>query len=184
MKPLFTLHAGEFLVDTEIETNFRRVNVWIPAKDTGIDLLVTNKNNTETVSLQVKFSRDYNDAYVRNVALRDGVRVGGWWTPTQKQIENSRADYWVFVLYGLTNQRTKDFIIVKPSDLLKRLRAIHGSRQKFHSYFWVTEEGRCWETRGLRNEHKLAVARNEYQNDDRDFTRYLNDWTPIAALND
>jgi hypothetical protein len=158
MKPLFTLHAGEFLVDTEIETKFRRVNVWIPAKDTGIDLLVTNRDNSSAVSLQVKFSRDYNDAYVRDVALRDGVRVGGWWTPTRQQIESSRADYWVFVLYGFTNRRTKDFIIVKPSDLLNRLRAIHGTQQKFHCYFWVTEKGLCWETRGLKKEDKLKVA--------------------------
>jgi|SRR6516164_7763690 hypothetical protein len=183
MKPLFTLHAGEFLVDTEIEQNFRRVNVWIPAKDTGIDLLVSNYDNTKTVSLQVKFSRDYNDAYVRDTVLRDGIRVGGWWTPTRQQIESSRANYWVFVLYGLTNRRTKDFIIVKPSDLLKRLRAIHGSRQKFQTYLWVTERGKCWEARGLNRADKLAVARDEYRNDARDFTAYINDWTPIAALN-
>ncbi len=59
MKPLFTIHAGELLVDHEIERKFRRVNVWIPTKDTGVDLLVSNNDNTTTVSLQVKFSRDY-----------------------------------------------------------------------------------------------------------------------------
>ena len=51
MKPLFTVHAGEFLVDCEIERKFRDVNVWIPAKDTGVDLLVSNKHNTRTLSL-------------------------------------------------------------------------------------------------------------------------------------
>jgi predicted helicase len=59
LKQLFTIHAGEFLVANEIEHKFRRANVWIPAKDTGIDLLVSNSDNTKTVSLQVKFSRDY-----------------------------------------------------------------------------------------------------------------------------
>lgn len=183
MKPLFTLHAGEFLVDTEIERQFRRVNVWIPAKDTGIDLLASNYDNSKTVSLQVKFSRDYNDAYMRDVALRDGIRVGGWWTPTRQQIENSRADYWVFVLYGLTNRRTKDFIIIRPAELLTRLRAIHGSQQKFQTYLWVTEHGKCWEARGLSRVDKLAVAQDEYRHQDRNFTAYLNNWTPIAALN-
>jgi hypothetical protein len=52
MKPLFTLHAGEFLVDTEIEWEFRRVNVWIPAKDTGIDLLVSNYANSVPIKDQ------------------------------------------------------------------------------------------------------------------------------------
>ena len=60
MKPIFTIHAGKFLVDHEIERKFRRVNVWIPAKDTGVDLLVSSNDNTTTVSLQVKFSRDYS----------------------------------------------------------------------------------------------------------------------------
>jgi hypothetical protein len=30
VKPLFTVHAGEFIVGCEIEKQFRRVNVWLP----------------------------------------------------------------------------------------------------------------------------------------------------------
>ncbi len=43
MKPLFTIHAGEYLVGERIEKNFKEWNVWIPSKDTGIDLLVLTK---------------------------------------------------------------------------------------------------------------------------------------------
>ncbi len=32
----------------------------IPSKDTGIDLLVTDSKNRSAVSLQVKFSKDFN----------------------------------------------------------------------------------------------------------------------------
>lgn len=99
MKPLFTIHAGEFLVDCEIERKFRRVNVWVPAKDTGIDLLVSNSDNSKTVSLQVKFSRDYLVTNLTDAVLRTELHAGGWWTPTPGQIENSRAEYWVFVLF-------------------------------------------------------------------------------------
>jgi hypothetical protein len=35
------------------------VNVWIPTKDTGVDLLVSDRKNKKAVSLQVKFSRDF-----------------------------------------------------------------------------------------------------------------------------
>ena len=43
MKTLFTIHAGEYLVGSEIEKLFKNYRVWIPSKDTGIDLLVTDK---------------------------------------------------------------------------------------------------------------------------------------------
>ena len=59
MKPLLTIHADEFLVCGEIEHKFPNVNVWVPAKDTGVDLLVTDASNERAISLQVKFSRDY-----------------------------------------------------------------------------------------------------------------------------
>ena len=59
MRPLFTVHAGEFLVGQHIERKFKRTNVWVPTKDVGVDLLVTNATSTKAVSLQVKFSRDF-----------------------------------------------------------------------------------------------------------------------------
>ncbi len=44
MKPLFTVHEGEFLVGDYINRKFRRkYDVWVPTKDIGIDLLVTRK---------------------------------------------------------------------------------------------------------------------------------------------
>ena len=59
MKPISSIHAGEYLVGTHIEENYKTFNVWLPSKDTGIDLLVTDKTNNKTVSLQVKFSKDF-----------------------------------------------------------------------------------------------------------------------------
>ncbi|SRR5579872_284469 len=59
MKPILSVHAGEYLTGSCIERKFRHVNLWVPAKDTGIDLLVSNRANRKTVSLQVKFSKDF-----------------------------------------------------------------------------------------------------------------------------
>jgi hypothetical protein len=59
MRPIFTIHAGEFLVGEYIEKSYPELNVWIPSKDTGIDLLVTNKKDaSKSVAIQVKMSRD------------------------------------------------------------------------------------------------------------------------------
>ncbi len=41
MKPLFTIHAGEYLVASEIEKRIgKNVRIWLPVKDTGVDILV------------------------------------------------------------------------------------------------------------------------------------------------
>ena len=45
MKPIFTIHAGEYLVAAEIEKTLKEVTVWLPSKDTGIDLLLAYKSN-------------------------------------------------------------------------------------------------------------------------------------------
>jgi hypothetical protein len=59
MKPIFSVYAGEYLTRPHIEETFPHVNLWLPAKDTGIDLLVSDSANRHTVSLQVKFSKDF-----------------------------------------------------------------------------------------------------------------------------
>jgi len=53
MRPIFTVHAGEFLVGQHIESKFKDKNVWVPTKDLGLDLLVTNKSNKRALSVQV-----------------------------------------------------------------------------------------------------------------------------------
>lgn len=58
MKPLFTIHAGEYLVGSHVEREFnRRINVWVPSTDTGIDLLLSNRDSTRTASVQVSSPR-------------------------------------------------------------------------------------------------------------------------------
>ena len=63
MKPLFTVHAGEYLVGSYIEEHYPKWDVWVPSKDTGVDLLVTDTQNARAVSLQVKFSKDFTPTH-------------------------------------------------------------------------------------------------------------------------
>jgi hypothetical protein len=44
MRPIFTVHAGEFLVGQHLES-FKNRNVWVPTKEHDVDLLVTDKAN-------------------------------------------------------------------------------------------------------------------------------------------
>src|SRR5882724_1912999 len=157
MKPLFTVHAGEYLVGSHIEEKCRKWNVWVPSKDTGIDLLVTDASNRKAVSLQVKFSKDFNPTH-RPAFLQNKLKSAGWWTHQEKKIKESRADFWVFVLPSFTEHETS-FIIIPPVELMRRLHAIHGRiGNRIHSYLWVTKTGRCWESRGLSRDDQELLA--------------------------
>lgn len=177
---MFSIHAGEFLVGEHIERHFPRANVWLPARDSGIDLLVTDQGNEGTLSLQVKFSRDFLATHMAP-AFQASLRACGWWSLNASKIEESVADYWVLVLLGF-NRRTTDFVVIPPKELLRRFRSIHGSAARIQSYVWVATDGRCWETRGLRRDDQLRVAAGEYSHSERDLTAYLNNWAPLERL--
>lgn len=59
MKPIFTIHAGEYLVGSHIEKTYKKARVWIPSSDTGVDFLVTNEQLNRAVSLQVKILKRF-----------------------------------------------------------------------------------------------------------------------------
>lgn len=182
MKPLFTLHAGEYLVGSYIEQHFKRVNVWVPSKDTGVDLLVTNRKNHQSVSLQVKFSKDYSRTKFEP-DLREKLRASGWWTIDHDKLRTSPAEYWVFVLASY-EKRAPDFVIVPRKKLFRRLRGIHGLRdKKINSYLCVTKNNKCWEARDLRSEGWSRIADGKFRDGPRNFTEWLNKWDPIENLN-
>ena len=37
--------AGEYLVGCHLKQNYKHVNVWIPSRDTGVDLLVSDRRD-------------------------------------------------------------------------------------------------------------------------------------------
>ena len=179
MKPIFTIHAGEYLVGSHIEREFKNLNVWLPTKDTGIDLLVTDNKNKKAVSIQVKFSKDFL-AENKSDALRRGLKAFGWWSLKREKILKSRADIWVFVLYAFDQKRI-DFIIIPPHELLKILETIHKQEKVIQIYFCVTKKNKCWETRGLGMAEQVLVAESMYTNKQRNFTKYLNNWNSVIA---
>jgi len=178
MKPIFTIHAGEYLVASEIEQRFRDYFVWLPSKDTGIDLLVTNNDNTRTASLQVKFSKDFNATHVRD-AFRPNIRGTGWWTLNRQKIVDSNADFWVFILYSFEN-RNQDYIIITPEELLSIFDNTNRFTDKIHCYITVTNNSTAFETRGLNENQMNSIFDNSFPVDNiRCLNNYLNNWTPM-----
>jgi len=181
MRPLFTVHGGEFLVGSEVERRFPRANVWVPSKDSGIDLLVTSTRSSRAVSLQVKYSRDYS---MHHPGL--ALAVCGWWTLDRIKLAKSRADLWVFVLLPFTLRRSPDrrlihYMIIPPRELAKRLSRIHRRGRRIQSYLWVSRHPKkCWEARGLTRNAEDAIAGGRYSDRRRDFTRYLDAWGALT----
>jgi hypothetical protein len=76
IKPLFSIHDGEQLVGEYIEREFKNVNLWLPTRDTGIDLLVTDRKNTRSISLQVKFSKDFQMSHIDEGTRKHAIAYG------------------------------------------------------------------------------------------------------------
>lgn len=187
MKPIFTIHAGEYLVASHLEEKYKGLQIWLPTTDTGIDLLITNpkassQNSIRAASLQVKFSKDFlgNKGGEKNAApsINSKIKSGGWWTFKSDKIEKSQADLWVLVLYRFSH-RDFDFVIIEPSELLERYRKLRDTSGIIQSYVWVTENGQCWETRGLGRADQEAIAANDFKDPVRDWSQYLNNWRPL-----
>lgn len=187
MTPLFTVHAGEYIVGEKIEKEFKGLNVWIPSKDTGIDLLITNKNNTKTVSLQVKLSRDYSPLKAVTDFDRSLI-VGGWCNLAHNKIAKSTAGYWVFVLVSHERREQPQFIVIPPKELLKRLIANNHEKEsaKYDFYPWVIKSKDSkvvtLDGRGLNREDKAALAEGSFKLGNRDLSIFLDDWSALQKL--
>jgi hypothetical protein len=176
---MFTVHAGEFLVGQHIEG--LKKNVWLPTKDVGVDLLVTNVGNTKSLTVQVKFSRDFLPIMTLRPLVLKALKSCTWFSVNADKLDKSPADYWILVLLGF-QKRTYDFAIIEPKALIKKLRAIHGDKSRYDIYIWLTEKGRAWLARDLKRGDQDKIAEGTFKNAQRDMTKYLNWWSPIENL--
>ena len=181
MRPLFTVHAGEFLVGEHIERNFPSLNVWVPAKDTGVDLLITDVGARNAISLQVKLSRDYRLPEATEDFDRSLV-AAGWLTLNHDKIAKSPAEWWVIVLVSHERRMKPQFIVIPPSELLKRLVQIHGKSKRYDFYPWVTKAGLCLEGRGLGKPQRALLANGTLELGPRDLSPLLNNWSCLLRL--
>ena len=170
MRPIFTIHAGEYLVADYLERN-KNLRIWVPSKDEGIDLLVTNQHCDKAVSLQVKFSKSFGG--------NENADATGWWYLDKTKIEKSPAKFWVFVLTNnLATRKLGDyhFLIITPRDLLHRLREIHGDLDRYQVYLWVSDKTAI-ETRDAKKQEKIDLFRRP--DGMRDFSQYLDNWEAV-----
>ena len=182
MRPLFTIHAGEYVVGDFIEKKYSNLCVWIPSKDTGIDLLVTGTRGHQPVSLQVKLSKDYKPLKAAN-AFEESIVAAGWLTLEHDKLEKSQADLWVIVLVSHERRMKPQFVVIPPAELLRRLSSTHGKSKKYQVYPWITKSKLCLDVRGLSREQLNEVHAGKMELRDRDLSNYLEKWTSLENMN-
>lgn len=175
MKPIFTIHEGEFLVGDLITRRFgKRLDVWVPAKDSGVDLLVTDKQRKKPpVGLQVKFSRSYKFL----PELAGHVRATSWFRLDPTKIKTSQADVWVFVIITLKHEQ--HFVLIPTRDLAKRIPK--GVGKRWDLYLWVYPSHKCYNMRGARKQDRLAALEAGVPDKARDFTKWLESWDLLES---
>lgn len=176
MKPIFTIHEGEFLVGDHINRKFgRKYNVWVPTKDSGVDLLVTRKNGAgKPVGLQVKFSRSFEV----HADLSRHVLATSWYTLDPKKIRQSEADLWVFVFMTLRHERY--FVLLPTAELRKRIP--RGCGSKWNLYLWAYADGSCYQVRDLTLEGRLNAVHRGVLDRLRDFSKWFENWRLLEKL--
>jgi hypothetical protein len=174
MKPLFTIHAGEYLFGNAVEARFPKLRNWIPSKDDGIDFLITDEDCKRPLSIQVKYSKDFNWSH-GNPILKPHVKSAGWYSLNREKIENSKADYWVFVNYDGV-MRDADFLFIKPKELLAMYDSLGRSSKRIESYIMVTNKNKCYETRGINKKELESILSGALDNTNRDLKQYLERW--------
>jgi hypothetical protein len=181
MRPLFTIHAGEYLVASRIEKEYKNLNIWLPAKDKGIDLLITDSVNNNAIAIQVKMSRDYRPPKASS-DFQKILAATGWIRLSKKALEQSDADIWSVVIVSPKGVSSPMYIHIPPKVLLERLMSIHGDRKEFHFYPWATIDNKCMQGRGMRKKEREAYLEGNYELGARDFTEYLENWTFLESL--
>lgn len=178
MRPIFTIHAGEYLVGCLLEEQFPHCHIWVPTKDTGVDLLITNPKTKKATSVQVKFSKDYSYGSWADTYRNDLVATG-WWALNLKKMESSVADFWIMALLPHRDKGLQA-IVIEPRVFRKRLLSLHGHHKTVQSYLWVTANKRCYETRGFRKAESSALVMDGKCTDPkRDFSPFLNNFVQI-----
>jgi hypothetical protein len=170
MKPLFTIHEGEFLVGDYINRRLgHKYDIWVPTKDSGVDLLVTRKRlRGKAVGLQVKFSRGFG---IGEEMARHLIATS-WYTLDPSKIRKSQADLWVFVI--LTLKHEEHFVVIPTRELRKRIP--RGGSKIWHLYLAVFDDESCYEVRNLSKEEKLDLHHRGVRDRRRDFSEWLEHW--------
>jgi hypothetical protein len=151
--------------------------VWLPSKDSGIDLLLTDGECSRAVSLQVKFSRSWEWEEPAFGAIKI---ISSFFTVQRRKVETSPAQYWVFVLNPFHSKHSRFLVITKKELLEEHIKKYPGGQNACRLYFSLVGESetKCWDLRCSVAEKKEAL-RSRTIAPYRDYSRFLDNWSQM-----
>ena len=147
IRNLWSLKPGECIVAEEIMKNLRRMQVYFPIYDVGIDLLIVKRS--KHVWIQVKQSRHYTGH-----VWKSGHEGHSWHQIKKKLLEKSgRADFYVFLTYLPSIGRHRisrfenRFLIVPTEELRRRAKIKDAGKPGVYSFCFHFEDKRVRDER-------------------------------------
>lgn len=172
-KNFWSLNIDEAVVTGILrDSTSRDIEVFMPinAQMKDIDLVLLNLRNKRFITIQVKGSRAFEPKIKE---IREfGQGSTGWFFFPKKNIERSKADYFIFLVYVIKELKKSGRRIIEPHtitiptkkliELCRKYKNIHG-KDRYSFYFWV-------------NPNKKEAF------DHRDKTYYVNDYLDKKGL--
>ncbi|MFH1227001.1 MAG: hypothetical protein V1701_03735 [Planctomycetota bacterium] len=165
MKNFYTLNPGEFFVAQELRKQEKDLQIFLPLKDIGTDLLAIGPKTRHICRIQVKESRYYGT----------GERhAHSWHTVAKKKLKRDTADIFVFVTYVLIGKGKKkgfqqEYIVIPRKKLLNICRHKKLVKRKSYAFYFSFQDKKVLDIREDRNKGI-------------NFTKYHNKWDLIKQI--
>jgi hypothetical protein len=180
-KNFWSLNTDEVVVTGILRDYFKKkAEVFMPLNTQlkDIDLLVTNLRNRKIVSIQVKGSRAYEPK--KNERKKYGEGSAGWFFLPKKVISRCTADYFIFLIYVIEEQRNKGrkelkthTITIKPDELGKICKERKILHKRYSFYIWINP-----------NKEKAFDFRDEKKRGQINLDKYLDEKGLKSILQD
>jgi hypothetical protein len=131
-----SLNIDEAVVTWILRANTNKnIEVLMPINSQmkDIDLVLININNKKTITIQVKWSRAYEPRKKETERYEDGS--AGWFFLKKEIIQQSTADYFIFLVYVIHEQTKTWRRTIKPHTITiptKRLKELCTKNKKPH----------------------------------------------------
>jgi len=146
-KNFWSLNTDEAVVAGILRAETSKdVEVFLPlnAQMKDVDLICVNMKTKKMLTIQVKGSRAYEPKEKKIGDFCEGS--GGWFLISKRKVEESTADFFIFLVYVLEQDKENGRILIRPHTIsiptreLKRLvrdyKVTHG-KDAYSFKFWV-----------------------------------------------
>ena len=170
-----TFHGswGEYLVGAYIEHTYPQWCVWVPSKDTGIDLLrdgFTKQEGSLTAGQVLQGLEPDSPPHL----VQNKLMATGWWTHQDQKIEKSKADFWVFVLPSFIEHETASLLFHQATSS-GGFGQFMAERARGNPLVSIGDEDGTLlgDARAAECRYQELIAFDRFSNQSRDFTRFL-----------